>query len=216
MADSPTLRSRLPAIALGIVLLIVVVAGILFVIKSLKGKGNKPARQVQVVQVVRPPPPPPPPESQPPPPPPEKTEKFEQSEPDPTPQDSPAPAENLALDAAGAAGGDAFGLAARPGGRDMIGGGGTAPFGGYQSRLSSQLNEKLSGDSRLKAKKFTVSVRLWIEPDGRIREVLVTNSTGDQALDAAIQSSIASLQRLPEPPPLEMPQPVTLRITRKI
>ncbi len=215
MADSPGFKARLPKIALGVALVLALVAGLWFVLKALGTKDNKPARTVQTIQVIRPPPPPPPDEKPPPPPPPEKVEHFEQSQPDPTPTDEPAPSEDLALDAAGTAGGDAFGLAARPGGRDITGGSGTAPFGWYQNRLASQLSEKLSADPKLKGKKFTVSVRVWIDHDGRIKEVAVSNGTGDSALDSAVQAAISGMQKFAEAPPMEMPQPVTLRIVRK-
>ena len=215
MAENKGLKQRLPLIGISIVMLIIVCVGLLFVLKSLKNKNSKPARTVQVVQVVRPPPPPPPPENQPPPPPPEKQEKYEQAEPEPTPDDDQSPAQDLGLDAAGTAGGDAFGLAARPGGHDMIGGNGTAPFGGYQARLSSQLNDRLSNEKNVKSKRFTVSVRLWIDREGRIGQVKIVDSTGDPGLDSAIQAAIVAINRLPEPPPVEMPQPITLRILRK-
>jgi periplasmic protein TonB len=212
-AEGKGLRARLPLLAvLAVVLLLAAFLG-WYILKALNDKSSKPPRTVQTIQVVRPPPPPPEVKPPPPPPPPEKVEKFEQASPEPTPNDEPAPAENLALDAAGSAGGDAFGFGSRPGGRDLIGGSGTAPFGAAQARLGSQLNELLSGDSRLKGKRFKGSVRVRIAEDGRIVEASVVSSTGDSAIDSAIQSGL--LSKRVDPLPVEMPQPVTLYVVRK-
>lgn len=214
MAEPKGIKDRLPMIALAIVLVIAIVAGIWFVISSLAKAGKDKQRTVQTIQVIRPPPPPPPEDKPPPPPPPpEKVEHFEQQSPEPTPNDEPAPAENLALDAAGSAGGDAFGFGSRPGGHDLIGGTGTAPFGAAQARLGGQLNDILAGEARLKGKKWSASVKVRISEEGRITEAQVVGSSGDTAVDAVIQSSL--LGKRVDPLPLEMPQPVTLRINRK-
>ena len=214
MADPQGLRSRLPMIGLIVLLLVAVLVGGWFVYKSLHDKDKKSTRTVQVIQVVRPPPPPPPDDKPPPPPPPpEKVEHFEQQQ-APTPSDEPAPAENLALDAAGSAGGDAFGFGSRVGGHDLIGGSGGSPFGAAQQRLGSQLHEILASDSRLKGKKFAGFARIRIAPDGKIIEAAMVGSTGDPALDSAIQADF--LAKRIDPLPIEMPQPVTLRVAQKL
>lgn len=210
---APT-RSRLQLIVVSVLLGIMALLALWFVLKTLFSNDKKPPRTVQTIQVIRPPPPPPPEDKPPPPPPPpEKQEKFEQPQDEPTPNDEPAPAENLALDAAGSAGGDAFGFGSRPGGSDLIGGHGSAPFGAAQARLGQQLNDLLSAESRLKGKKFTGSVRVRIGEDGRITEAVMIGSTGDPVVDSAIQAGL--LSKRVDPLPLEMPQPITLRVVRK-
>src|SRR5688500_11671398 len=103
-----------------------------------------PKRQVaQVVQRARrqpprpePPPPPPPPE--------EKIEEpLEQETPEEAPPDESQAPEQLGLDAEGVAGGDSFGLAARKGGRDLVGTGGAA-FAWYTSSLKDRILSFLS------------------------------------------------------------------------
>src|SRR5262245_46208573 len=106
----------------------------------MQDKKDEPKRQVaQVVKLIRPPPPPPEP---PPPPPPE--EKIEEPLPQETPEDTPPddapPAEQLGLDAAGVAGSDGFGLAARKGGREL-GSGSGAIFGWYTGRLKDAIQD---------------------------------------------------------------------------
>ncbi len=185
-------------------------------VRTMMAAKTAPQRQVQVVQLIPPPPPPPPPE-QPPPPPPEKTEEpLPKDQPEPTPQDDqPPPAAPLGLDANGSAGSDAFGLEARRGGGDLIGGTGGAMFAWYTNRLRDAIVEKLSADAQLAAKRFSLSARVWIEKDGRVREVKLVSTTGDRALDKRIEADLATLTRLDQAPPLEMPQPITLKIVSR-
>lgn len=197
-------------------LALVLVAGFVWFVRTMMAaKSGKPDRQIQTVQIIRPPPPPPP--DQPPPPPPEKTaEALPKDNPnEPPPDNSPPPAGPLGLDAQGSAGEDAFGLAARAGGGDLVGGNGNAAFAWYTNRLKDTILERLSADARLGQKRFSLSVRVWIEADGRIKQVKLSSTTGDGALDKAIESDLSSLSKLSDSPPLEMPQPISLKIVSR-
>ena len=214
MAAHKPRRRLAPLIAGGVIGALLIAGFVWFVHTMMAGKDKKADRQVQVVQIIKPPPLPP---DQPPPPPPEKTEEpLPKDEPEPTPQDEPAPQEQLGLDAEGAAGGDAFGLAARKGGSDLVGGNGSAAFAWYTNRLRDAVSEKLGADSKIGSKKFSLSVRVWIEPDGRVREVKLVTTTGNRELDQRIEAALASLTRMGEAPPLEMPQPISLKIVSRI
>jgi protein TonB len=175
-------------------------------------KQQKPERLVQNITVIRPPPPPP---EQPPPPPPEKIQQQiqQQSEPEPTPDNAPAPTPNLGLDADGGAGDDGYGLAARKG-ESGIGTGGAA-FAWYTGRLKDEVNDRLASDPKLRAKKYTVGVRVWIETDGRIKQVRVSTSSGNRDIDSEIAAALSQINRLSAAPPLEMPQPITLQIVSR-
>jgi len=184
-----------------------------FVRAMMATKTAKQGRQVQIVQIIRPPPPPPPPPDQPPPPPQKTDEPLPKDQPEPEPKnDEPPPAAALGLDTDGSAGGDAFGLAARRGGSDLLGGNGGAVFAWYTNRLKDAVVEHLSGDSRLGAKKFSVSVQVWIASDGRVTEIKLVTTTGNHDLDQRIEAALTSLTRIGDAPPLEMPQPVSLKI----
>lgn len=213
-SDSRT-PSRAPLIAV-IIGLLAIVSGVWALRHALGGATEKPPRTVENITVIRPPPPPPP-EETPPPPPPEKVEQqpIQQSEPEPTPDNSPAPPQQeLGLDAQGSAGDDAFGLAARKGGSDIVGSGGAA-FAWYTGRLRDEVTDRLSNDAKLRGKKYTVGVRIWLETDGRIRDVKMTNGTGNREIDAAITADISSLGRMSASPPIEMPQPISLQIVSR-
>ena len=58
-------------------------------------------------------------------------------------------------------------------------------------------------------------MRVWIEADGRIKQVKLASTTGDGTLDEAIESDLSSLAKLGDSPPLEMPQPVSLKIVSR-
>lgn len=215
MADKRTKRrylSRLVGAMFGLLLLL---GFVWFVRTMMASKAVKQNRQVQIVQVIRPPPPPPP-KDEPPPPPPEKTEEpLPKDEPEPAPNDEPPPSEPMGIDAQGSAGEDAFGLAARHGGSDLVGGNGSAAFAWYTNRLKDAVVDKLSSDSRIGSKKFSLSVQVWIEPDGRIKQVKLASTTGNHELDQRIESALSSLTRLSESPPLDMPQPISLKIVSR-
>jgi protein TonB len=204
-------RRYISLIGGGLIAVLLIGGFIWFVHIMMSGKNNKSQRQVQMVQIIRPPPPPP---DQPPPPPPEKVqEELPRDVPEPTPKDEePPPLQALGIDAEGGAGSDAFGLAARRGGSDLIGGSGTAAFAWYTNRLKDAVVEKLTSDARIESRKFSISVRVWIEADGRIKQVKLVTTTGNRELDQRIQVALTSLTRMSDAPPLEMPQPISLKI----
>jgi protein TonB len=201
---------------LGGVFALVLLAGFVWFVRTMMAaKSGRPERQIQTVQIIRPPPPPPP--DQPPPPPPEKTEEqLPKDKPEePPPDNSPPPAGPLGLDAQGTAGEDAFGLAARAGGGDLVGGTGTAAFAWYTNRLKDAILDKLSADGRIGSKRFALTVRVWLEADGRIKQVKLSSTTGDGALDKMIESDLSALSKLADSPPIEMPQPISLKIVSR-
>lgn len=215
MAQPPSERvRRLVPVLAGAVIVAIVVAGLIWLVVDMQKTPDGPKRQVaQVVQIVRPPPPPP--EPPPPPPPEEKIEEpLEQETPEEAPPEESQAAEQLGLDAEGVAGADGFGLAARKGGRDLLGTG-TAAFAWYTSSLKDRILEFLSDDERIRKGKYQVTVSVWVRNDGTIEQIKLRSTSGDEKLDKAIEETLRNMQRAQEAPPLEMPQPVTLRIVSK-
>jgi protein TonB len=212
MERENSLLKKAPLVGGVVVVLILISAMVWFVRDFMANTKQKPARTVQNITVIRPPPPPPPPEEKPPPPPPDKLdEPLPQKEPEPSPDNAPTPSQQLGLDADGAAGDDGFGLAARRGGSDLVGSGGAA-FAWYTGKLKDEVNDRLSSDSKLRGKKYSVGVRIWLATDGRIKDVKLTIGSGNRDLDSAISADIVALGRLSESPPIEMPQPISLQI----
>lgn len=203
---------RRGTIAGGMVIGLLLVVGFVWFVRTMMGQqAAKPKRQVEVVQLIRPPPPPPPPDQ--PPPPPQKTEEqLPKDQPQPDQKNDDPPPAALGLDAEGSAGGDAFGLAARLGGNDLLGGKGNAAFAWYTNRLKDAVVERLGADHHIGGKKFSVSVQVWVAADGHIKDVKLVSTTGDHELDQHIEAALASMTSMSDGPPLEMPQPVSLRI----
>jgi len=212
MADKGTQRRLASRIAGGI-FGVLLIAGFVWFVHTMMGfKTSKPARQIQTVQIIRPPPPPPP--DQPPPPPPEKTEEpLPKDVPEPTPEQPEQAAEQpLGVDAEGSAGGDAFGLAARRGGSDLIGGTGTAPFAWYTNRMRDAIKDRLNSAACTKSAKGTVSTRVLVAADGRVKQIKLTTSTGNARVDECVDKVLASITTIGDAPPVGMPEQVNLRV----
>src|SRR5262249_32779612 len=137
---------------------------------------SAPAPQKKVVQeihVIRPPPPPP--EEPPPPPPPEEKVDVPEPEQPPDPTEAPPPGEQLGVDAEGAAGADGFGLAARPGGRELLGSGGSA-YAWYAGLLKNEILGHLQDDVEARKGSYSVLIRVWVRNDGVIERVKLMQS----------------------------------------
>ena len=207
---NPLLR-LLPVLG-GALIVGVVVLVLLWFVRSMQKEPEQKRQTVQTVKLIRPPPPPP--EPPPPPPPEEKVEEpLPQEPPEEAPPDEASPAEQLGLDAEGVAGGDGFGLAARKGGREL--GLGGAAFGWYTSLLKDSILDVLSGDERIRRGSYQVTVRVWLTSSGDVERIKLASTSGNHELDTAIERALEKVGRIREAPPLEMPQPVTLRIVSR-
>jgi periplasmic protein TonB len=179
----------------------------------LDSESEQPQRKkvVQQVTIITPPPPPPPPPEQ-------EPEVQEPEEAAPVDDmDEAMPDEDmgedagndLGLDADGAAGADGFGLLARKGGRGIVG-------GGYGSLVVQEINAMLVDDERLRSKEYTVLVKIWISENGDIERFKIDKKSGDETVVATLESVLARLGTISEGPPLELPQPIRLRIKSRI
>jgi len=183
--------------------------------RALMNEAAAPKRhQVQQISLVRPPlPPPPPPQEE------RPKEEVKQEIKQPEQKDDSPPADApLGLDANGTSGSDGFGLAARPGGRELaLGDKGTGDGRGflfYANQLQAQLQDELNQQKKLRGSDYRATVAVWIGADGRVQRVDLTGSTGDPDTDQLLRATIADARRL-KAPPENMPQPVRLRITSR-
>lgn len=200
-----------PLVAGTVIVAIVAVLLVMFVRNMLASKKEDSTRMVaQEVKIIRPPPPPetPPP---PPPPPEEKIEQPVEQPPEQAPEQA-APAESLGLDADASAGGDGFGLAARPGGRDLVGTG-TAPFRWYTDLIQSHFQQCLSADERVRKGSYRVNVRLLLKPDGQFEIADLIGSSGSKDRDDAIRS--LKNCSTGQDKPVEMPRMVSMQIVSR-
>lgn len=191
-------------------------AAVYFIKQFIDSPPPPPKQVIQEVRLIRPPPPPP--ETEPPPPPPEVEDKVDLPDPQPTPDapsDQPPAGDTLGLDAEGVAGGDGFGLAARKGGRDLLASGGDR-FGWYAGVLKQDLLSLLGEDRNVRARSYSVNVRLWLDTRGAVTKVDLTSSTGDRDLDRRLRDLLSGMERVAEAPPEGMPQPVQIRIVSRL
>jgi len=212
-------------IALGVA----VISGLLWwVITELtKPVEGKKKRAVQEISLLKPPPPPPPPKDQPPPPPKVEQQKIDVPKPQDQPPDKqadspPPPGPDLAVDAAGGAGGDSFGLVGKPGGTALIGsgtGGAGSRFAWYgaliKERIQERIQEAMAKDKRLQKADYRITVHVWVSPTGAVTRAELIDSTNDADMDSAIKVALRSLPALREGAPSDMPQPIKLRITAR-
>jgi protein TonB len=209
-------KSRLQRLLLTLtILLFAGTAGgaIAYFIKSMLSSAPAQVKQiVYEVKIIRPPPPPPEVE-----PPPEVREEVEIPQPEDTPEvaDTEPAGEQLGLDAEGTAGGDGFGLVGRKGGRDLLAGSGGA-FAWYTGLLKNEILARLQESGRARSEAYDIVVRLWLRSDGGVERVNLAISTGDPELDGAIEAALSGIDRIAQAPPIEMPQPVSLRIVSRI
>ncbi|HVN44291.1 MAG TPA: TonB family protein [Steroidobacteraceae bacterium] len=215
MAQSKGKSRILPVVLLGVAVVTLGVGAVALMRNFLHSTPPPPKQQIQEVHLIRPPPPPP---DLPPPPPPPPEEKVDvsdpQDKPDPTPSNEPPPGEQLGLDAEGSAGGDDFGLAARKGGRDLLASGGSA-YAWYSGLLKDEVLNQLGAEKRAHQGEYSVVVRVWVRNDGTIERVRVTQSSGNRERDQAIEAALARITRLSQPPPADMPEPISLRIVSR-
>jgi len=176
-------------------------------------------KRIPQITVLRLPPPPPKPEEKPPEPPKVKEEVHIDT---PRPVEQPQPADQppqgpLGVDAQGTGPGDSFGLAGRPGGRDIttIGGGGgsglsQSVFGNAAARFLAQ---ELARNPKLKNSTYQVELLIWIGRDGRLEREQIVKGSGNPDIDRLIRSGLSEVAPYRQPVPEGLPQPLRIRVT---
>ncbi len=215
MADEEESGGKTKLILVG--LLIVVLSGglIWFVNVMLATPIEPPKKTVQEIKIIRPPPPPPEIEEEPPPPPEEEEVDIPEPEEDipDLPDMEPPPGNQLGLDAEGTAGGDAFGLAARKGGRGLIGSGdGDANLWFANTVVKSAILDLLTDVDGITITRYRIRLNVWVSSSGEVTKLKLLESTGNNEIDQKIRVALSELKRFSTLPPPNMPQPIKLAI----
>lgn len=194
----------------------------------IKDDGTKRRRRIQMVTLVKPPPPPKIEEKPPEP----EVEKEEMVEPEPQeappeemndqPQDDTPAGQDLGVDADGTAGSDAFGLLGKKGARSLIGGGGDRTmmqrYGWYtqmiQEEIRKKINEYMTQNGGIPKGEHKALVQVFLDPNGRIIDFKLKESSGNDHMDRALQETLATIH-ISEAPPAGMPRSVRLKVTSK-
>jgi periplasmic protein TonB len=220
----------------GAVTVVLGVALVFFLARAFLAANTERTTSMQSVGLVAEQPPPPPPTPTPPEinkPDDDRIKVFEHVESDqwaptaagagpPGPGNGPSSGDGaLGLAEAGEGGGDAFGLAGKPGGRELLltggggGGGGGNPyarFTQFADRIQSYLQRELNKGDALRHSCYVAEVYLRVTPTGEIQDVRIRRSTGQSDLDAQIRTTLRNLTPMDAAPPADMPWPVGLRI----
>jgi periplasmic protein TonB len=183
-------------------------------------------RELTIVNIVPPPPPPPPPPQMP-----EQKmieqpkmaePEFKEEKPIEKPQDEPVkeakndePPGPLSLDAKATGPGDLFNLGGKEGGSPYGGGGGGSRWGWYSTIVTTQIEAAIRSNPKTRNMTAQIQVKLWADNSGRVSRVVLTPSTGDAEVDAALRNEVIGSLTLREPPPKDMPMPVVTRVTAR-
>ena len=85
----------------------------------------------------------------------------------------------------------------------------------YARQVQSSVQQALQRNRRTRSASLSVNVRVWPDPKGRINRAQLASSTGDPSLDAAIRDEVLTGLQLDQPPPSDMPTPITLRLAAR-
>ena len=218
-------RGRWRSVVGGLSIVLAVVALVWWVVSVISKPGEvKKKRAVQEIALLKPPPPPPPPKVEPPKVvPPKETiqEKVDVPKPDQQPDkppDAPPPGPDLGVDAKGSGSGDSFGLVGKKGGSDLIGGGGTGGnrFAWYGALMKERILEAVFKDKKLReASDYRINVNVWVSATGAVTRVELAAPSDNPELDSAVKAALFNLPPLREGAPVDMPQPIKLRISAR-
>jgi TonB family protein len=92
------------------------------------------------------------------------------------------------------------------------GGGNGSKWGWYAGQVQSSVAAALKRNNKTRTASMKIQVRIWPNAAGRVTRAQLDGTTGDHALDEALQEILNGLQ-LQEPPPAGMPSPIVLRLT---
>ena len=211
------LRRHRPAVITGCAVVLALAAAAFFLMSGQKEAAHKVTEFTMVKLLPPPPPPPPPPQEQPVPKmieqPKMVTPEQKPTETPPQPKTSAPPTGPLGLDAKGEGPGDAFNLAGNAGGNGLLGGGGGSRWGWYAGIVQDQVAQILRKNDETRRAEFAADVEIWADTAGKITRVRLKTSTGDAALDRAIENKVFAGVVLREAPPSDMPMPIVLRST---
>ncbi|MCG8315395.1 MAG: hypothetical protein MI976_19470 [Pseudomonadales bacterium] len=213
MSTRTSIAKRMPLILTGVA--IIGLIGFVFLINFImsidKKEPKKVVQQITIITPPTPPPPPPEPEEEPEPEVEEEVieEPIDEAMPD-EPMDDVA-SQDLGVDSDGGAGSDSFGLIARKGGRSLTGGGSS-----YAADVQVEITDIISGDDQLRYLEFNAILKLWITEMGTIERFELDQKSGSPEAERRLKQLLASLDPFDDGPPLEMPQPIKLRIRSQL
>jgi TonB family protein len=121
---------------------------------------------------------------------------------------------------------DGFGLQAGRGGNggsgsgngsgsNTIGGSRGGKYGWYASQVQTKLVEAFKSNPKTRTASLQTEIRIWLDASGRIMRAKLSDSSGDAALDSAIQNEVLTGFKFPDAPPEGMPMPIVMKFSAR-
>ncbi|WP_404420312.1 TonB C-terminal domain-containing protein [Nibricoccus sp. IMCC34717] len=207
-------------LGIGLAVLAIAGVGLAYYFVSQKGSGPAPKQETVMIRALPPPPPqkaPPPPKQEP------MKVKEEMVEQTPVDEAEEKPADEAPADPGistgltGPGGPDGFGLSKSGSGGNRIGGrkGSGSKFGWYAAQVQKRISQAVQDHPKARYANGVAKVRIWADAGGRVTKAKLVETTGDKAMDELLCSEVLAGLVLAEPPPSDLPQPITLRIAMR-
>ena len=137
-------------------------------------------------------------------------------------KNEPPPGDQLGLDAEGGAGGDAFGLVGRKGGRALVGsdpnGGGPQSlmqkYAWYNRGIQDEIH-KVFARGNIPSGNLETIVVLQLDDNGNLVKYRIYKSSGSEQMDSAVSRALSLIKRFNEPPPEGMPKVLRVEISSR-
>jgi TonB family protein len=233
MSDGHLRPGKIPPLSWALLALMAVLIGVAVYIVQGVLSGDSPRKKSSTIMVTLLKPPPPPQVKEKPPEPIKEIEKKEevftqpqQDVPEPAGSEDDTPAgDRLGVDAEGSAGGDAFGLVGKKGGKSILEGGSGSGLGrlslltrfsSYTRIVEAEIRKKvlkrLDEEGGIPKGKLQAVARVIVDAKGVVVNYKIIGSSGDHKMDKAINQAL-DYAKLSEPPPDGMPRTMVIRIT---
>lgn len=153
---------------------------------------------------------------------PQETQVIQQDIPDSkSDKNEPPPGDQLGLDAEGGAGGDAFGLVGRKGGRALVGSdpnggpqGLLQRYAGYNRSIQEEIH-KVFARGNIPSGDLQTIVVLQLDDNGTLVRYRIYRSSGSEQMDSAVSRALGLIKRFNEPPPEGMPRVLRVEISSR-
>ena len=94
-------------------------------------------------------------------------------------------------------------------------GSGRSKYGWYAGQVQTVVTQALQRHKKTRAAALSLKVRIWVDTSGCVTRVALSGSSGDPAVDRALQNEILNGLQLQQAPPEGMPMPIVMRIAAK-
>jgi protein TonB len=81
--------------------------------------------------------------------------------------------------------------------------------------MQREVERYLRNKTSLGKATYVATVRVWLSPAGSVTRVEIATSSGNDETDDSLRAALQRMPALKERPPVEMPQPIRLRVSSR-